>query len=1597
MRDNVKRQIYEQTRDKPGVVKTDNTHAIRYKKEPVNPSPSYNPNIEFNSKQYSQNRGAYYPLDPLKFSYHSGQGQILGIPSNAGAFSIQLPNPYTNIVVGCTLVTTRARRVTIRPRIANGSVVVYLDNFEVYSSGDLPYIESDIVFTVDGEQTLRIFVYKESGNSSFSLLTEMGNEVDGWSGLDVSAPPIPTWYGNPSSGFNVSTQSPYIRLQWDDPGTIFYASGINNIEGGAINPDIEGFTIYRSIFTSVLPVNGVDTISGNFFIINGDYESQFVSGTEMNLNSGAGGTYPIQYARYKGDEQKTLILVSGTITGSEGQSIYSQTLEPITSVQYTPQPNGIFTYDDYTITYDTTYKYALDSYDGFYNRSAKSVVKAVTAVNALPDQAHSQFANLVGYNTIKINWQHDYPSKVGKFNVWDIMDGENTSISAYSGSTVTVSDSSIFTIGNPCIVYTGGNYYSEVVVDVDGSDVIVGNAFSTSPSPSDVIYAPAVVATPAPSTISGQFNRGLDGVPATSQWYYRHYRNADINSTHRFWISAHNHGGLANYRDFPYTNAITVSGLSAPTYNNSDHLYSSLTDFGALPNAEEVSYNINAYSDSILSPIVAVGVETTSPYTNHLLIQCATNTSYDPPIGLVEKIGHMTVSGTSRILNATVFNHTLKNATYYFRMAQVDGLGNTGAWGSWVSETAGDSTGPDNFGSFTLESTGLTITGFDDSYTPPADIDRYEWWASAVNSDPTSNDPDVITSTPKVYFNLNSGTWFLFGRIVDKSGNYNSTYDETLGSAALEGISQSLVSGLVSDLTDKFSKSTDDLDDITTGSTNVHFTATDETKLDGIEESADVNPTDAEIVTAVDNEGGIGALSGDLDDITDGTLYKKTYGISNLINNFSKTSSEAGWAQQAFPENIEISETDLDGRTVVTLMMSGTDNAYAMSSFVDIDPNNVYKFSVAIKGSPTGETSGGRYFGLTVNDKDDVQETLRRFNVAGHQWSATYGTNSYFWTGDLGANEWRFMTAYLLPSGIPLSKIPNGENVTYLWGMPASSQKARMRLLSYISGASEPCVDHFYSPSIKPVDSSSVQFKDQIGDLDDIDTGSTNVHFTTTDETKLDGVEDNATADQSEAEIVDLVNNTADNVNWATVNKTGSDIADLASRSLDDITQGSTNYYVNANELAGAGRAYNAINSSNHIVAPLYDVDGGQLLFDNTYKQLNYDLVISGTLSIGDPSGQHIYLDGPNAVMKFVTSTTSRGTPVITIDDNIYSSLPGIKLKDGIVHITDDSNLNTRIEPGDIDIYANSSSIPATLDINQYYTGAAANYGAYIDATGTGANHTYGVWSKAEATTATGYAGWFQSTDIPLVIAYDSDTYMSFDISALGDVTANATSASYITFNNDTDYYLVAGRAYIGYNEANSDYASFGHIDRRSSGNYGVMQDTNGNLFLNASTSRSGYLRINDATIASWDASQFDLPTPKYVDVDDVVMPTISEEGGTKTARTIETVVTRLGGALSAAGKRRNLVHWWFSTTSYGAPAVLPGSQTVSLNNGTLIDGTLSNTAARRECLTDSTAELEILISNSHTGADPDNLYFMIEVQGIVYSLLFTLQTNDDA
>lgn len=55
------------------------------------------------------------------------------------------------------------------------------------------------------------------------------------------------------------------------------------------------------------------------------------------------------------------------------------------------------------------------------------------------------------------------------------------------------------------------------------------------------------------------------------------------------------------------------------------------------------------------------------------------------------------------------------------------------------------------------------------------------------------------------------------------------------------------------DLTNYFNKTTDDLDDINAGATNKHFTATLESKLNGIEQNATADQTDAEIKTAYES------------------------------------------------------------------------------------------------------------------------------------------------------------------------------------------------------------------------------------------------------------------------------------------------------------------------------------------------------------------------------------------------------------------------------------------------------------------------------------------------------------------------------------------------------------------------------------------------------------------------------------------------------------------------------------------------------------------------------------------------------------------------
>ena len=65
-------------------------------------------------------------------------------------------------------------------------------------------------------------------------------------------------------------------------------------------------------------------------------------------------------------------------------------------------------------------------------------------------------------------------------------------------------------------------------------------------------------------------------------------------------------------------------------------------------------------------------------------------------------------------------------------------------------------------------------------------------------------------------------------------------------------------------------------------------------------------------------------------------------------------------------------------------------------------------------------------------------------------------------------------------------------------------------------------------------------------------------------------------------------------------------------------------------------------------------------------------------------------------------------------------------------------------------------------------------------------------------------------------------------------------------YNTDTTSYL--GRAAIGYNSSYSDFATFSHIDRSSGANYALMQNSNGDTYINASSGRTLYIRENNVT-----------------------------------------------------------------------------------------------------------------------------------------------------
>lgn len=225
--------------------------------------------------------------------------------------------------------------------------------------------------------------------------------------------------------------------------------------------------------------------------------------------------------------------------------------------------------------------------------------------------------------------------------------------------------------------------------------------------------------------------------------------------------------------------------------------------------------------------------------------------------------------------------------------------------------------------------------------------------------------------------------------------------------------------------------------------------------------------------------------SDDLDDIIAGTVFKKTSTGGNLLNNFSVTNSTTGWDNG----HDGLTTTTKDGETVRVLEITTDGDVQIMSDAVEVDPSQMYRVTLSIKGDPTDGTTGTRYFGLFTHDENDNLIENDRFVVASRTYTTSL-TNTYFWFGDIAADTWRDMVAYILPHDASIEEIPKGKNVTFFAKMKPNAAKIRIRFLNYDNSGTE-TTNYFYSPSVVAVAGASTDLADTDGDLDDIGDGTT--------------------------------------------------------------------------------------------------------------------------------------------------------------------------------------------------------------------------------------------------------------------------------------------------------------------------------------------------------------------------------------------------------------------------------------------------------------------------------------------------------------------------
>lgn len=225
---------------------------------------------------------------------------------------------------------------------------------------------------------------------------------------------------------------------------------------------------------------------------------------------------------------------------------------------------------------------------------------------------------------------------------------------------------------------------------------------------------------------------------------------------------------------------------------------------------------------------------------------------------------------------------------------------------------------------------------------------------------------------------------------------FNKNFGTTTGTVA---------EGNDSRITDSFQKSTDTLDNIAAGATNVHFTASDETKLNGIESGATADQTDAEIKTAYENNANTNAF-------TDAEKTKLS-GIAagaevNVNADWNAVSGDAQILNK--PTTITSAEQDKLGYISVTQAV----DLDTMES--NIATNNAKVTNATHTGDVTGSTA------LTISDEAVTNAKMAHVVTGTVKGRATAGTGD---VEDLDIDTTLKSALNLNKTDVGLGSVPN--------------------------------------------------------------------------------------------------------------------------------------------------------------------------------------------------------------------------------------------------------------------------------------------------------------------------------------------------------------------------------------------------------------------------------------------------------------------------------------------------------------------------------------------------------------------------------------------